>query len=110
MRVSVLAILAFIMLLGNVAFGHGNGEAGKTLKVEVIERKDNIVAIHFQKPETTKVKIEITNSNGKVVYTETVASYELAIKKYDLSELPTGKYTIEISGGKEVYTQFVRVQ
>lgn len=91
-----------MVLASNIAFANMEGDAAK-LKAEVIEHKNQIVAVHYATEEKGVVDIKITNTDiNHIVHVEKEYHHQMAVKKYDLSYLPKGNYTIEITYGKEV--------
>ncbi len=101
-------VATFVLALAIVS----NAFAGTALRVEVIEHKNNHVAVHFEVPlETSKVKIKITNTKTRsVMFAETVAHHSKGIIKYDLSQLPAGVYTVEVSTAEETVAKVVEVK
>ncbi len=84
---------------------------GKKLQCRIIEHKDNIIAIHYATSEQGIVKIKIVNEEtDQTVYIDKVHKRSLAVKKYDLSHLPSGKYLVEVSYGSEIAAKFIQVR
>jgi hypothetical protein len=100
-------VASFVLAIAIIS----NAFAG-AIRVEVIEHKNNHVAVHFEVPlETSKVKIKITNTKTRsVMFTETVAHHSKGIIKYDLSQLPSGIYTVEVSTTEETVAKVVEVK
>lgn len=106
MKSVVMNVIAVVLLtvatIGNVVAG------GNTAQVAVIQHKGDMVAVHFEKAEKQVIDIKITNTqSNKVVFSESDKKHQLAIKKYDLSHLPAGTYTIAVKAGDKVFTQTV---
>ncbi len=57
MKKAILKTLALVMLLGSVNLATAKG-GDAPLKVEVIQRKGNIVAVHLDKPSTEDSKCQ----------------------------------------------------
>lgn len=84
---------------------------GKKLQCRIIEHQKNVVAIHYSTVAEGIVKIKIVNQATKQsVYIDKVRNRSLAVKKYDLSNLPAGKYLVEVSHENEVATKFIQIQ
>lgn len=103
--VKIVAIVATAVAIATSSYAAGGGDARK-VKVELIQHKDNVVALHFQKPENQVIKIKIIDdATKKVVFSGSKKKHDLAIIKYDLSHLPKGVYTIEVTAAESVFTQ-----
>jgi len=83
---------------------------GKRLQCRIIEHKDNVIAIHYATTDEGIVKIKIVNEEtDQTVYIDKVVNRSLAVKKYDLSYLPEGKYLVEVSYDSEITAKFIQV-
>jgi len=103
-RLFAVALLS-VATLGNVTFAGGGGSA---TKVALIQHKGDVVALHFQKAEKEAITVRITNDRTKkVVFSDSDKKHQAAVKKYDLSNLPTGTYTVKVNAGGKVYVQTV---
>lgn len=67
----------------------------------------NAVRLFVTNNNDESVTIRIKNENGAVVYTDVVKNYDKFGRKYVLSSLRKGRYTIEISNRSSVVTQQV---
>ena len=108
---NVLNILAIILFIGNLALAESpaKGKDAK-IKVEVIEHKDDVVAVHYATSNKGTVVIRIKDlSNGEIVHSEWESNQMLAVKRYDLSHLPAGKYLVEVSFGKDVFKKKIQL-
>lgn len=79
------------------------GDVAK-LKVEVIEHKKQMVAVHYAVQGKGAVSIKIMDADSEhIVYVEKEYRHQLAVKKYDLSYLPKGEYLVEVSYDGETF-------
>jgi hypothetical protein len=67
----------------------------------------NAVRVFVTNNNEDKVTVRIKDEHGNVVYTDVVKNYEKFGRKYVLSSLRKGQYTIEISNRNSVVTQQV---
>ncbi|CAA9261048.1 MAG: hypothetical protein AVDCRST_MAG56-2534 [uncultured Cytophagales bacterium] len=67
----------------------------------------NAVRVFVTNNNEDKVTVRIKDAHGNVVYTDVVKNYEKFGRKYVLSSLRKGQYTIEISNRNSVVTQQV---
>lgn len=112
MRTVVMNLVMTMALMVNTAWANEESKGdSSTMQVEIVEHKNQIVAVHYATEVASRVKIKITNDDtNRIVYVNTQANYKLAIKKFDMSLLSPGKYLIEVSNGDAVVTKFVQIQ
>ncbi len=67
------------------------------------------VAVGVKLQETAKVTLKILDSQGKIIFKESINKTEGFLRTYDLTENGNGEYTFQISSGKEVQTKHVTV-
>lgn len=103
-------LIALFAVSVNVAVAGNSpeGDASK-LKVEVIEHKNDIIAVHYSAEGKGAVSIEIMDADSDhIVYVEKEYRHQLAIKKYDLSHLPKGEYVVEVTYDGETIRKKIR--
>jgi hypothetical protein len=114
MKTILMRILMAMLLAAPVAFAGavGNGGEGRVLQVEVIQHKNNLVAVHYSaESDSDRVKVRIVSmSSREVVYTEVISHQKMAVKRYDLSHLPAGQYLLEVINGGETVSHYVEVK
>jgi flagellar hook assembly protein FlgD len=68
--------------------------------------------LHFENSSDNDVNIKIRNSANQLVYTETVKGRNAKkyVRKFDLSTLPDGEYTFEVSNRTESFTKDIQLQ
>ena len=91
-------LLLTVMVLSNGVFAGTNKseKASEELEVKIEAQADGKVIVGFEKLASEKVQIKIYSSEG-LVHSETVKDATLVLKRYDLSKLPSGKYTYSVS-------------
>ena len=105
---SVLATTSLVALSENVEV---LSYEGKNLQCRIIEHRNQVVAVHYATVSEGLVKIKILNEDTQqVVHIDRVRKRKMAVKKYDLSKLPEGKYMVEVAYGGEVATKFIQIQ
>ena len=111
--VKIVAVVAAVVAIATSSYAteiKGGGGDTKKVQVELIQRDDHTVTLHFQKPEKQLIKMKITNTVTKeVVFTGFNKKHSLAIITYDLSHLPKGNYKIEVTAGEAVFTKSVEL-
>ena len=93
-------MIAFVLFLSTMAFAKtGKFDETKTASIDVAIEKQisGKVLVGFEKFGSDVVKIKIYDNEGNTVYTERVKKATLMLKRFDVSELPTGEYTYEVS-------------
>lgn len=100
--------IAFIILT-IVVLGTSSVEAGKlkyaSLKLDIamVEQADGKILVGFKKKPTEAVKINIYDTQGYVVYTERISKGDVKLKRFDISQLPAGEYSFEVTN--KVYAE-----
>lgn len=69
----------------------------------------NTIRVNFNNPTSGQVRVVIRNQENKIFYDEfeTTPKYR---RRFDLSSLPEGNYTVELSKTKEHYNQAFTVE
>jgi hypothetical protein len=62
-----------------------------------------------ENPSEKELQVRILDENKKVIYEDRVTKTTTYIRKFDLSNLHDGVYTVEISNGEQSYTQHVEL-
>ncbi len=104
MNAFLAALLTFASFTAPAAETPGN----TPLAVGMYRLEDqNAVRVFVTNNNDEKVTVRIKDANGTVVYTDVVKHYDKFGRKYVLSSLRKGQYTIEISNRNSVVTQQV---
>jgi hypothetical protein len=69
----------------------------------------NAIQIFVTNNNDEKVTVRIKDLNGHVVFTDVVRNYDKFGRKYILSSLSKGDYTIEISNSSTTVTQSISI-
>lgn len=74
-------------------------EETKTAAIDVVieQQKSGKVLVGFEKFGSDVVKIKIYDQEGNAVYAEKVKKAPLVLKRFDMSQLPAGNYSYEVS-------------
>jgi len=104
-----LILTAALVVLTAVSFAQKDSENGKELtsdasgvKVAMFSNvSDHVTFIVMKQPED-KLNLKIKDENGSLVYEKRLRKPENRKITFDLKSLPEGKYTFELSKGKEV--------
>ncbi|WP_109833118.1 hypothetical protein [Reichenbachiella versicolor] len=92
-------LIATIIVLASfsVATAGKLKEASAKLNIVIVEQNTGKVLVGFEKKETESVRINIYDPNGYRVYTERVKSGTVMLKRFDVSQLPAGEYSYEVT-------------
>ncbi len=101
-------LLAVVLVLTNGAFAgtNKNETASAELEVKIEAQADGKVIVGFEKLETEKVQIKIFSDLG-LVHSETVKDSKKILKRFDLSNLPAGRYSYTVTNGLYSVTKVI---
>lgn len=91
----LLTVVAFAVSIATV-FAAGSS------KINVSSDSTATFKVYYTNQDAQKVKVTIYNESGKKVFGETIKNSNGFVRPYNMSELPTGNYTIEVADSKEV--------
>jgi flagellar hook assembly protein FlgD len=102
------AVIAALLTFASFTSPAAETPVNTPLAVGMYQLEDqNAVRLFVTNNNDESVTIRIKNENGAVVYTDVVKNYDKFGRKYVLSSLRKGRYTIEISNRSSVVTQQV---
>lgn len=103
-------MIAGLLLFASAAFAGTNNnidtkESSQYLDVKITLNDKNIVFVNFEKKADELVKIKISDRAGTLLHTERVEDKTAILKRYNISKLPEGTYSFEVSNevSNEVY-------
>lgn len=99
-----LVVVAFTTL-ANVALANvdkANDEKSVAVKAQIFPAKNDMIYVQLEKAGKGKVLIEISDQEGHVLHSESIKEEVKVLKRFDISKLPAGSYTYEVSS--EYYT------
>ena len=98
MKALSLLVIA-TLTLSTAALAEIHSEAGETseVKANIFTQDNGMVFIQLENPEDSKVKIAIRDKAGVLLHGETVKKDVKVVKRYDVSNLPAGTYSYEVS-------------
>ncbi len=67
------------------------------------------IALAVKNDDDQKLKLDIRSTKGYKVFSETIRENSV-LKRYDVSELPAGTYTLELRKGNEVFTREINIK
>ena len=94
-------------VLGIVLSTASFASTGKDAKDVSVEKKDEKVELTYLSEGEAKVKVNIYNQRGAIVYSEVIKHPKSFSKSYDLSKLPKGEYEFEIVDSRKVVSEKV---
>lgn len=92
----LFSVLAFV-----IAFATLNA-------AEPITADDNSIIVSFNSWKSESVKVDIVDTYGDIIYSERVTSFD-GQKRYQLSQLPSGDYTVRTSDDLRIEKQVVSI-
>jgi hypothetical protein len=103
MKVKSLFVAALVVI-SSVVLATGKDEPRKTGLAIVPVKGTEIFKVIYQGENTGKVKLNIYNAEGKVIYTETIGGLDGFIYPVNFKGLASGEYSIELidAAGKKV--------
>ena len=78
-------------------------EASLKLDVVIVEQRDGKILVGLKKKLTESVNINIYDGEGEKIYSFRVKKGELSLTRFDVSQLPDGEYTYEVTN--RVYSE-----
>lgn len=93
-----LTAAAVLVIVGSVAFANNPEKEKETTssKVAVVQNTNQKFKLVYLEESAGKVKVNIKNSSGSIVHSQSVENEEGFAQQYDFAKLPLGKYTFEI--------------
>ena len=110
-------ILITAALLGALSAGAGSPAFAQSADTQAEEKTPYVSSLYiqemkpmqfrvsFKNPHENKLTVRIVDTNHNVLYSEYNTTSANYLKYFDLSPLSDGRYTFEITDGKEKYTQ-----
>ncbi|ODS79705.1 MAG: hypothetical protein ABS46_15515 [Cytophagaceae bacterium SCN 52-12] len=100
-----LAIIVGVSFAAESFAGEGSGDK----EIKLFPLKDARFRLAFSSPDQRSL-ISIKDESGRILYNETVARNIRYLKIFDFSTLGDGKYTLEVSSGKNKISKPFEVQ
>ncbi|MEM6523177.1 MAG: hypothetical protein AAGF85_03705 [Bacteroidota bacterium] len=93
-----LTAAALLLIVGSVAFANNSKKDKKSTssKVAVVQNTDQKFKLVYLEEEAGQVKVNIKNSRGSIVHSQSVSNQSGFAQQYDFENLPMGQYTFEI--------------
>ncbi len=101
-----LAILVGVSFAAE-SFARGDGPGVREIRLSPL--KDARFRLAFSSPDQRSL-ISIRDESGRILYNETVARNIQYLKIFDFSTLGDGKYTLEVSSGKNKVSKPFEIQ
>jgi len=98
MKRTTQIMAALLTVISSVAFATGDEkEVNKTSSVEVMLKEPKVFHLVYKSENADRVSIKIMNENNRVVFSESIKKYDAFTRPYNLSLLPEGIYTVEVT-------------
>lgn len=99
--------LVFVFAFLAVSLVNANDVNPKSPVGMSVMKYKNIVKVFYKGEQTGKVKVNIYNEQGKLVFNEILRNTENFMRPYNFSFLPAGEYTIELLDAQGTRSQKV---
>ncbi|MFY0650760.1 MAG: hypothetical protein JXQ96_01940 [Cyclobacteriaceae bacterium] len=105
-------LIAGLLLISGLALAEGGKSSTNSayLDVKVTSLDNKMVQMSFKKLQEEKVQINIYDAYGVRVYDEKIQDKTAVLKKFDLSNLPAGSYSFEVSNDIYLMKRTVEVK
>lgn len=109
MKALKLTVIA-IMTLTTAAFANVNeaGNKESVVNAQIFSQSDDMVYMQLDNPADSKVKIVITDNDGTLLHIETIKKDMKVLKRFDVSELPSGLYSYKVTS--DSYTIIKKIE
>ncbi|UXX80133.1 T9SS type A sorting domain-containing protein [Reichenbachiella carrageenanivorans] len=99
MKALKLLVIA-ILTLTTAALANVN-EVGKKesaeINAQIFSQSNDLIYVQLDNPADNKVKIVITDMDGVLLHNETIKKDLKVLKRFDVSNLPSGLYSYKVS-------------
>ena len=103
----ILAVLVIVMSTASVVRANDLLAEGEELKV--IPRKNQVYKLVYKADEQKKVVVKLMDDHDQVLYLEHLTVKGTFVKAFDLSNMPTGHYQIELTSGDETFRRAIEL-
>ena len=93
----MIATVLFVSVTAFAKTGRFDETKTASINVAIEQQRSGKVLVGFEKFGSDVVKIKIYDNEGNAVYSERVKKSALMLKRFDVSNLPAGEYTYEVS-------------
>lgn len=97
--IRLFAVLFIVMNAASVVGANDLLSEGEELRV--IPRKNQVYKLVYRAEEQKKVVVKLMDARDQVLYLEHLTVKGTFVKAFDLSNMPTGHYQIELTSGDE---------
>lgn len=102
----ILSVLVVLMVISSVVFARRMDNPSTTAGVAVM-KNGTTFKLYYKGLQQSDVKVSILDASDNVVFSEVIRKVEGFVRPYNFSNLPEGKYSIEISDKSGQYTEKV---
>ncbi|MGB0521336.1 MAG: T9SS type A sorting domain-containing protein [Flammeovirgaceae bacterium] len=116
MRKQLTFIFALTLLLGNLLQANAHYKTGKGVSADAkfayslrAEKGSEKFVLSFDNLTNHAVKIKIYNVDHQLVFSETQKHTQAMRKRYDLSNLAIGTYTVKVESGSYEFSETIEI-
>ncbi|NOT74020.1 MAG: hypothetical protein HOP08_03760 [Cyclobacteriaceae bacterium] len=103
-----VSLLMLGILVSSLTFAARRNDTPKTTSgIAVIRNSESSYKLFYRSEEASDVKVEIINSDDKVVFSEVIKMSNGFIRPYNFANLAEGTYTIKLDNGSNWLTETV---
>ena len=97
LKITLIALFAMVSVTAFAKTGKFDETKVAALDVAIEQQRSGKVLVGFENHGAEVVKIRIYNAEGEAVYSERIKKSDLVLKRFDVSALPAGEYSYEVS-------------
>ena len=103
-KVVLMAVL--LTVISAVSFA-GTNELSKTSKFQVVENTESRYDLYYVSENSSNVVVRILDTNGNVMNSDKIIDVKAFKRTYNLKDLPTGSYKIEVKNNEGKAAQII---
>lgn len=100
----------FAVILIGISFAFASTGDSQESRATVVETRGDIFKLFYTEDSSSPVTILLTDDNGNVLRRDVVRNEKAFMKRYDLSNLESGKYAFQISDKQGRITKNVQIK
>ncbi len=106
----LVTLFSVLMIFGTLSMASSKHAISITPSEFAFMKDGSVVRILYKAEHHNKVKISIENEKGTVVFSEYIQTKDGFVRPYNLSGLPTGTYTLKLSGKAGSYSEVFSIE
>jgi len=103
-------ILGVLVVSGTMIFASGKGKPSSDPSGFAVLKDGSTIKALYKPAYYSTVKISIENEKGKVIFSEFIQSKGGFVRPYNLSHLPSGKYSVTMSDRSGSFSEVIAIE